>query len=148
MTPSLKGEPSAFLPSSIIVPRASWSLSSILARVILICLRLAARLGHHAQPHDRARLAANHLDDVVELHIDDIDEIAFVALADADNPVACLELAVLIRRAAGDQLVDHRIAIVDLQLSADAFQMQTSSRYRNSSTTPGPCRCCAGRSSS
>ena len=67
-------------PSSKTWPWASLSFSSILARVILYDLRFGAAGRNHFQPDDRARLAADHLDHVAELHVDDVDHFAVLAL--------------------------------------------------------------------
>ena len=62
-------------------------------------------------------------DDVVQLHIDDIEHFAAFALAHANHSVTRFELAVLLGRATGNQLVDNRVAI-------DRFEL-----------APMPCRC-------
>ena len=54
--------------------------------------RRAAR--QDLQPHDRAARAADQLHDVVEAPADHVDELAVLALADGDDAVVGLQLAV------------------------------------------------------
>ena len=90
----------------------------------LVDLSLRAVAGNHFQADRRAPLAADQLHDVVELHVDHVDHLALVVLADADDLVLDLEPAVLVGGAAGDDLLDHRVAVLAHQRGPDPLQLQ------------------------
>ena len=70
-------------------------------------------------PRDRAGAAADQFHDVIQLHIDHVNKLALLALADADHSIARLELAVLIGRATGNELVNDRVTIAHFELGTD-----------------------------
>ena len=80
--------------------------------------------GNHVQADDRVRIAANQLDNVIELHAHDVDHLGRVLLADGNNLVILLQLAVFLRGTAGNDLGHHRLAVLVLKLSTDPFQLQ------------------------
>ena len=88
-------------------------------------VRLGILERRELQADDRAGLAANHLDHVSELHVHDVDQFAAFALAHADDLVVELEAAFLFGGPAGDDLLDHGVAVHALQRGPDAFQLQT-----------------------
>ena len=118
------GVPSAFLPRSMIWLRASLSLSSMRSRVMATVLRPQLSAGSTSQADDRAALAADLLHDVVELHVDDVFHRAARALADADDLVFGLQAAVLVGRAARDDVLHDRVAIDAAERGADAVELQ------------------------
>ena len=73
---------------------------------------------------DRAALAADQLDDLVEPHVDDVDEVALFPLPHADDPVLGLEAAIAVGRAAGHDLGDARVAILATERGADAVELE------------------------
>ena len=75
------------------------------------------------QTHGRALLAADHVHDLVELHVHDVDE-GVVALGDGGDAVVDLEFALRRRRAAGDQFDDLGIAVLAAQHGADAHERE------------------------
>ena len=85
-------------------------------------LGLAVR--NHFQADDRAALAADLFDRLVQAEVGRVFDRPVFALADADDPVLLLQLAVFERGPAGNDLVDDRVAVVVLQLRTDAVQLQ------------------------
>ena len=91
-------------------------------------------------------VAADELDDVGELHVDDVDELAVLALADADDLVFGLQASVLVGRAAGNDLADDRVIP-----SSDCSDAPIPSNFRRmailklSSVARSTCSWCADR---
>ncbi len=79
-------------------------------------------LGNDLEADDRADLAADEVDDVGELHFDDVDEFTVRALGHPDDAVAHLELAHLEGRTADDETLDRgpALVLVLLQHRADS----------------------------
>ena len=80
---------------------------------------------HDVEPDGRPALAANLIDDVGELHIDDVFHGSAFALADADNLIFDFQLALLLRRAPLHNPLNDRIAVVPLQRRADSLEIQS-----------------------
>ena len=72
----------------------------------------------------RAFLAANELHDIGELHVQQVHEVLGVPLGHRENLILRLQPSIARRRAAGNDLVDHRVAIDRLQRSPDPLELQ------------------------
>ncbi len=68
------------------------------------------------EPNRRSDLTADEVDDVGKLHFDDIFEIAFLALGDADDAVFYFQLPVLEGRSADDEALDRGAAVLFVTL--------------------------------
>src|SRR5690606_25437755 len=82
----------------------------------LVDLQVGRSFGQHSQPDHRPFVAANHVDDVLELHVHDVDHLTVFALTDADDAVVRLEVAHFGRRSAGQHAADDGIAVLLIQL--------------------------------
>ena len=77
----------------------------------------------HGEPHLGVARAADHFDDLVELHIDGVHRLG-LALRDGDDAVVGLDLLAHVGRAAGHDAADARVAVIELQHRADAAQRE------------------------
>ena len=79
--------------------------------------------GLHHQADFGAARASNVADDVAQFLLDEVD-LGPVFLLDADDLVIDLQPAVLVGGHAGDDLLDHRVAVIGLKRRANAFQRE------------------------
>ncbi len=77
--------------------------------------------GLDLQAHERALRPADQRHDVVEAPAHDVHHLARLALAHRDDAVGRLEIAALLRGAAGDDLHDRHVVVDHLQRCADAL---------------------------
>ena len=80
--------------------------------------------GNHLEADGRAPLAPDQLHDLVQVHVDDIDDLAFRTLAHTDHAILGLEPAVFVGRAARSEFHDRGVAVLALELGADAIELQ------------------------
>ena len=80
-------------------------------------------LAQHGELDARALAAPDQAHDVPQRHVDDVDRL-LVLLGHGDDAVARFEDADAIRRATGDDLLDHRVAIPLRERDADALERE------------------------
>ncbi len=98
----------------------------------------------HLQLHLGALGAADQLDHVAQLHVDDVHELA-VALGDGDDLVLGLEAAVLGRGAAGDDLGHDGVCRSPSAARRRCRRGAAAWRSRNRRASPATCRWNADR---
>ena len=90
----------------------------------VVDLRRRLACGNHLEPDERAPLAPNQLHHLVEVHVDDVGNLALRPLPHADDAILRLEPTVAVGGTAGGQLHDRRVAVLALELCADAVELQ------------------------
>ena len=75
------------------------------------------------EPNDGSLFAANEIHDIVELHVDGIDDLAIFLLTDTDDAIQHLEIATLVRRTTDhESLNGGRAVFFRLQHRSDPFE--------------------------
>ena len=82
--------------------------------------RVVGACGDAFEPDDGVFFAADELDDLLKLHVHDIDHFAVFALGDADDAVVDLEFALAVGGATDDEALDLGRAVVHAEEGADA----------------------------
>ena len=90
--------------------------------VVFLRRRLADR--DDFQADDRPPLAADELHDLVEIHVDDIDDVAFGSLPHADDAVFLRQPAVTVGGSPRDDLRHGGVAILALERGPDAVELE------------------------
>ena len=90
----------------------------------VVFLRRRLPDGNHLETNDRPPLATDELHDLVEIHVDDIDDVAFGPLSHANDAVFLRQPTVTVGSAARNDLRHGRVAILALQRGPDAVELE------------------------
>src|SRR5690606_15620178 len=76
------------------------------------------------QANDGSAFTTNHLDDVIQVHIDDVDNFAIGAISYTKDLILLLQAAVLIGGPPRDDLMNRRIAVLAAKRSSNAIEFE------------------------